>query len=55
MGTPAGRQAGAAMTGKKGKESQRQWNKHYNLVRRGIVKPREYTDTLEEAWMKAGL
>jgi hypothetical protein len=43
------------MTGKKGKESQRLWNRNYNLVRRGIVPPKEYTDSVEVAIEKAGL
>jgi len=43
------------MTGKKGKESQRQWNRYYDRVRKGIIPPREYTDSIEVAITKAGL
>ena len=43
------------MTGKKGKESQREWNRKYHLVRKGLLQPMEYKHSIEEAIAKAGL
>jgi hypothetical protein len=43
------------MTGKKGVESRRNRNRYQNLVLRGIIKPKEYTDSIEVAIAKAGL
>jgi hypothetical protein len=43
------------MTGKKGKVSKLEYERNLNLIKKGIIPPRQYTDSIDEALKKAGL